>query len=266
MRYLVSVSVHYNGTDTFTLQWNKKVKVFRGTPEGFAKFLQNIKATDSVTTPRSSRGVTYMQIVNGIIDGSHSSVWAWSSNLEAMDNFAYSEACNAKEVFSIPVSFKMPETGLLLEKGDRVLILSSTSFHFGSPNQFENFFKIKIEQFFRSERRSFPWFQLKTVYSGFNTDWEPSDFEVRFRLLLAIDDEVLIGQTDYTKVLKEQDEMEIKLIYSPSDRKGIMFWHFKDERYKDTDEVPLSDDPKSIDDAIIKAIKRAQESRLFVYD
>ena len=50
----------------------------RGTPAGLHKFLKRIKAKDTNTSPNSLRGITYHEMLDGIINGNNNEIWVWS--------------------------------------------------------------------------------------------------------------------------------------------------------------------------------------------
>jgi hypothetical protein len=81
IRSLVQVSISYSDKGAFTLRWINGTKVYNGSPTGFAKFLMQIKAKDTATTPKSFRNFTYREIVQRIMDGNDKSVWVWSNIL-----------------------------------------------------------------------------------------------------------------------------------------------------------------------------------------
>jgi hypothetical protein len=85
-RSLVQVRVRYEN-NTWTIQYNRSVRVFHGNIEEFAKFLQRIKASDDKTEPRSVRNFTYMQIAQEIQTGSDPIIWVWSNILARMTDF-----------------------------------------------------------------------------------------------------------------------------------------------------------------------------------
>lgn len=90
-RRLISLNVVWDGTDMFIMTFPGDTITFRGTPEGFAKFLKNkLKAADAMTAPNSKRGVTYKEIVDAILNGQCKTIWVWNYILKDVDKKAYS--------------------------------------------------------------------------------------------------------------------------------------------------------------------------------
>jgi hypothetical protein len=85
-RKLYKVEVLWNQGNSFTLKYGGgQTKVFRGTPEAFAKFLQKIKASDNATEPRSKRQIRYMDIVNEIMSGKDHTIWVWDNMMKKVE-------------------------------------------------------------------------------------------------------------------------------------------------------------------------------------
>lgn len=80
-RHLVKLEVFFDGQNSYSFNYEGKVKVFRGDENALTKFLQSFKAKDNKTQPRSLRGERYADIAKGIIDGSDRIIYAWSNDL-----------------------------------------------------------------------------------------------------------------------------------------------------------------------------------------
>lgn len=81
-RHLVKLEVFFDGKNSYSFNYEGKVKVFRGDIQALAKFLQSFKAKDNKTNPRSARGERYIDIANEITDGSDRIIYAWSNDLQ----------------------------------------------------------------------------------------------------------------------------------------------------------------------------------------
>lgn len=89
---LVSMKVIWDGSDMFMMSFPDESISFRGTPEGFAKFLKSkLHASDAITKPSSKRGVTYMDMVNAIMDGTCRNIWVWNHIVMKLDGRVYTE-------------------------------------------------------------------------------------------------------------------------------------------------------------------------------
>lgn len=60
---------------------SSKSLVFRGSEEGFKKFLKRVKASDSKTYPPSKRHTTYQQMIDDAKSGKHTYVYIWSEKI-----------------------------------------------------------------------------------------------------------------------------------------------------------------------------------------
>lgn len=91
-RKLYKVEVLWNQGNSFTLKYGGgNTKVFRGTPEAFAKYLQKIKASDNATEPRSKRQIRYMDMVNEIMSGRDHTIWVWDNMLKRVESMRIEE-------------------------------------------------------------------------------------------------------------------------------------------------------------------------------
>lgn len=81
-RHLVKLEVFFDGKNSYSFNYEGKVKVFRGDIKALAKFLQSFRAKDNKTNPRSARGERYIDIANEITDGSDRIIYAWSNDLQ----------------------------------------------------------------------------------------------------------------------------------------------------------------------------------------
>ncbi len=81
MPKLIKVTVLWDGRNTFTLNYEKGVRVFNGTKKAFAKFLQKVKASDNQTEPKSLRQIKYKDMVDEVVNGTDSTIWIWKHNL-----------------------------------------------------------------------------------------------------------------------------------------------------------------------------------------
>lgn len=80
-RKLLRVKVDRQGKDQYyfrvtNAQGYRDVTI-RGDQTKLLKFLKNIKAKDTKTSPASMRNLTYIQIADGIIDGTDNEIWVW---------------------------------------------------------------------------------------------------------------------------------------------------------------------------------------------
>lgn len=90
-RKLYKVEVIWDQKNNFTLKYGKNIKVFRGNPESFAKFLQKIKASDNATEPRSKRQIKYMDMVNEIMSGRDHTIWVWDNMMKRVESMKLTE-------------------------------------------------------------------------------------------------------------------------------------------------------------------------------
>ena len=81
-RKLIPVTITHSGS-MYTLKWKNEDKnrslVFNGNDEQLAKFLMKNQAKDNATDPKSSRGITYNQMVADAKSGKDNVVWIWST-------------------------------------------------------------------------------------------------------------------------------------------------------------------------------------------
>jgi hypothetical protein len=80
MRSLVPIQVRWNYS-SFNLSYPGGSKIFRGSPESFAKFLRKLGAKEGSTTPRSSRTWTYKEMVDAIMRGKDPNIYVFSNDL-----------------------------------------------------------------------------------------------------------------------------------------------------------------------------------------
>lgn len=91
-RSLIKVEIHWDGGKGWVMQYPHGYKVFHGSPEGFAKFMRKLKASDSVSEPASVRNMTYLQIAQELMVGKTRHVWIWSNILNQLTSSVFSEA------------------------------------------------------------------------------------------------------------------------------------------------------------------------------
>lgn len=84
-RRLVKCRV-YNDGNSYTFHFPGGYKVYRGTFEGFVKFLQKMKVSDVQTAPKSVRQTTYKKIATEITTGTDNEVWIWNTVLDKLPN------------------------------------------------------------------------------------------------------------------------------------------------------------------------------------
>ena len=78
-RYLIRCIVYKHG-NAWTMNSNKGgTRIFNGSIESFAKFLQKIKAKDNAESPKSYRSMTYMRIAQEIASGKDKVIFVWSN-------------------------------------------------------------------------------------------------------------------------------------------------------------------------------------------
>lgn len=83
-RKAIPVNVTCSGIDfrmSFHTDFNDGPITFIGTREEFAKFLQKLKACDSLTKPKMKRQFTYLEMVHNIIEGKDNTVYIWDNIL-----------------------------------------------------------------------------------------------------------------------------------------------------------------------------------------
>jgi len=61
--------------------YKNKSLVFRGSEEGFKKFLMKVKAKDTETLPASSKNRTYQQMIDQAKSGEDPYIYIWSNML-----------------------------------------------------------------------------------------------------------------------------------------------------------------------------------------
>lgn len=105
MRFLYKVSVYIDNRGYYSMTLNplnniknppsQKNIVFRGSEEGFRKWLKQVKATDSIKGNPSIKATTYQGIIDSIKNGQTSFFYVWSNkaptNYVINENFLDSE-------------------------------------------------------------------------------------------------------------------------------------------------------------------------------
>lgn len=87
-RYLVELKGYYDQGNWFFRWEGGRVSIPQAAPESIAKLFQAGQVKDRATQPRSQRGKTYMEIVEGIRTGADCLSWIWSSDLPAFKDYA----------------------------------------------------------------------------------------------------------------------------------------------------------------------------------
>lgn len=88
---LIKCRIAWDGDKGWTLSWEKGQKVFRGSAEGFTKFLMKLKVSDTESDPASRRQKKYVDIVNDIKSAGTGTVWVWQHMLKKYPSPFYSE-------------------------------------------------------------------------------------------------------------------------------------------------------------------------------
>jgi len=83
MRKLYKVNVMKMG-DTYSFNYEGKVKVYRGSEVGLKLLLRRLGASDNVSEPRSFRGKTFDTITQEIVSQSDPFIYVWSNIMDKM--------------------------------------------------------------------------------------------------------------------------------------------------------------------------------------
>jgi len=79
MRKLLKTYVINNGAKAWTLKNEYGERIFYGDTEDFIRLLKRLKVSDNLTDPRSKRNLTYMDIVQGILNHTNPYIYIWSN-------------------------------------------------------------------------------------------------------------------------------------------------------------------------------------------
>ena len=94
---LHKVTIIHDGNQSYTLSWNGKTKVFRGTKEEFAKFLMKLKAKETDSLPKSARRIRYSDMADRASGGKSTSVFVWDYMLKRFPKASYTLNSAKKE-------------------------------------------------------------------------------------------------------------------------------------------------------------------------
>ena len=89
MRKLIRCEIWYSEPDNWTLKFGTRSATFVGSPEGFAKQLRLMGATDDREAPKSYRSVSYPEIVRGIQRGEDRIVWVREEPLRDLETKSF---------------------------------------------------------------------------------------------------------------------------------------------------------------------------------
>lgn len=121
-RKLVKVTILWDGNTGWTLTYRGGHKVFRGSAEGFAKFLQKLKAKDTESEPKSARNMKYMDMVKSAQKNNNSCVWIWSNDLSKLQGSIFSEERSMKTVV-VEEAVRLPKTDRIVTEGSIIQIM-----------------------------------------------------------------------------------------------------------------------------------------------
>lgn len=100
MRRLYRVNVMKMG-NSYSFNYNGKVKVYRGGEEGLKTLLRKLKVSDTKEEPKSFRIKTFGQIAQEIIDQSDPVIYIWSNILDKMQMIVTESLQEAKQKWNI---------------------------------------------------------------------------------------------------------------------------------------------------------------------